>query len=88
MTEKDIIKLGFKREDVGAEESGANAFYYYTWEPYPLSDFSLISCANDELIDNQWIVNIFNEEKNIIFADKKDVATLIKLIKANTKVTT
>ena len=33
MTEQDLIELGFKREDVGTEESGdTENWYYYVYD--------------------------------------------------------
>jgi hypothetical protein len=45
--EKDLIELGFEREDETPESSGApDNWYYYTLD---IEDFCLISNANDEV---------------------------------------
>ena len=70
MKEQDIIDLGFTKQ------SGDN-FYYYT---YDLSrGFSLITQASDEVVDNKWVVEVF-ETSTIRFTNKKSVKKLIKII--------
>ena len=32
MKEQDLVDLGFERIDISAEESGDEAFYYYTYD--------------------------------------------------------
>jgi hypothetical protein len=56
MTEQDIIDAGFERIDVSAEESGSNAYHYYTYDF--CSGFSLITPASDEIQDG-WYVEVF-----------------------------
>ena len=52
MTEKQLIELGFKREDISAEESGNKAYYYYS---YSLNlSVTFITQANDEVVDDNW----------------------------------
>jgi len=56
--EKDLIKLGFKRQDNTPESSGLD----YDWHYYTLDieDFCLITNANDEVEDDNWKVYIFD----------------------------
>ena len=70
MKEQDVIDLGFTKE------FGDN-FYYYTYNF--ASGLSLITQASDEVVDNKWVVEVF-ESSTIRFADKKSVETLIKII--------
>tara|TARA_R110002072_G_scaffold292084_1_gene460504 strand:- start:728 stop:958 length:231 start_codon:yes stop_codon:yes gene_type:complete len=70
MKEQDIIDLGFTKE------FGDN-FYYYTYDL--ARGFSLITQASDEVVDNKWVVEVF-EYRGICFTDKKPVETLIKTI--------
>ena len=77
MTEKDLIELGFSRTDVTAEESGADAFYFY--EYHFTKYFSLISCENNEAMINGWYVEFF-EHENIKFDNTEDLKQLIELI--------
>jgi hypothetical protein len=73
MTEKELIKLGF-------EKHHGDLFYYYVYSI--TRKFSLISSANDELIDGEWQVEMF-EEPEIKFTDFNEVKTLIELLKLN-----
>ena len=70
MKEQDIIDLGFTKE------FGDN-FYYYTYDL--AKGFSLITQASDEVVNNEWVVEVF-ETSMIRFTDKKSVKTLIKII--------
>ena len=83
MKEQDIIDLGFKKE---IEHDSIGKYYYYVY------DFgrglSLISNANDETINGEWYVYIFEEdnarfEDNIRFTNKKDLERLINLLSKN-----
>lgn len=70
MKEQDIIDLGFTKE------LGDN-FHYYTYDF--VRGFSLITQASDEVVDNKWVVEVF-EYRGICFTDKKPVKKLIKII--------
>lgn len=74
MKEQDLIDLGFKKEF-------GDDFYYYTYDF--TNSFSLITNANDELVDNKWVVEIFETDGIIKFTDKQDVNDLILLINSN-----
>ncbi len=83
MKEKDLIKLGFKKTYVTEEESGDNAYYYYTFDFFTeYCGLSLLSPANDELKDGEWFVTVL-EENRIRFTDKKDLKKFIKFIRNN-----
>lgn len=85
MKEHDLIDLGFERIDVSEEESGGDAFHYYTLDFS--KGFSLISNSSDEktLVAGhyRWHVEVF-EAPEINFVEKKDVKQLIDIIKNNT----
>jgi hypothetical protein len=78
MKEQDLIDLGFKRTDVSAEESGYIAFYYYDM------DFgkalSLISPSDDEVVDDKWYVEIFQDE-NLRIDNLNDLIDFINIMK-------
>lgn len=82
MTEQDIIDLEFERVDVTAEESGDDAFYYYTYD-LGKGAISLISNANNEVIDGKWSIEIF-EDETIQFWDVSDLKKFINIVKKNT----
>ena len=81
MKEQDLIDLNFDKIEVPQEESGCgDAFYYYT---YDFKIFSLITVANDEILDdNSWYVEIFDYE-DFRFTDREDLEKLIELLETN-----
>jgi len=81
MTEKDIIDEGFERIDISAEESGGNAYHYYTYDF--CSGFSLITPASDE-IEDEWYVEVF-EAPDIRIKDRWMLFSLIETIIQNIK---
>ena len=83
ITEQDLIDFGFKRNDVTAEESGAdNDFYYYSLD---IKDFCLMSRANDEKVENDsWNVYIF-DYLGFEFTEVGQVAGLINALKTGIK---
>ena len=83
MKEQDLINLGFERVDVSAEESGDEAFYYYTLDLGNQRVVSLISPADNEIVDNKWSVELF-EDASISFDDIDQLKTFIKIVKDNT----
>jgi hypothetical protein len=79
MTEQDLIELGFKREDVGTEESGdTENWYYYVYDF--AKGFSLITSASDEVVDNEWYVDVFETDEKIRFTLRSLVEILITVI--------
>ena len=82
MKEQDLIKLGFKRTDVTAEESGYETdWYYYTYD-FGKGALSLITQASTEMQDGKWHVEIF-EDETIRFNNSEDIKALVDLINKN-----
>ena len=79
MKEEDLIELGFKRTDVSAEESGDEAFYYYDIDFGDQRGISFISPANNEVIDNKWFVEVF-EDTSIRIDTIEDLKELINIL--------
>lgn len=83
MTEKDLIELGFERNDISAEESGyPTDWYYYTYEF--TKGLCLISCDNEEAEKRgpeNWYVEFFETETPIRFTGVDQVFELISIIK-------
>ena len=79
MKEQDLIELGFKRTDVSAEESGDEAFYYYDIDFGDERGISFISPANNEVIDNKWFVEVF-EDSSIRIDTIEDLKELINIL--------
>jgi len=81
MKEQDLIDLGFKRTDVTAEESGDEAFYYYTYD-IGNGVISLITQSNDEVKDNDWHVEVF-DDTSIRFETIEDITKFIQVVEKN-----
>jgi hypothetical protein len=71
MKEQELIDLGFTKEF-------CDNFYYYVYDF--TRGFSLITNANDELINGNWVVEVFETSDKIQFTNIDNVKKLIKLI--------
>lgn len=87
MKEKDLIALGFTREDdigVACSNDAGDAwtedsFHYYVYEI--AQGLSLISGDSDEAKDDgHWHVEFFNTEPSIRFNTREEVASLMELL--------
>jgi hypothetical protein len=76
ITEEHLINLGFNRTDVSIEESGSDAYYYFT---YDLGAFSLISSEGGS---KSISVEIFDYNEFEI----RDYETLVELINILNKI--
>jgi hypothetical protein len=80
ITEKKLIFLGFKRQEVSQEDSGDNApFYYYT---YDIKDLCLISNTNDDCVKNKWYVELYDYTELGKFRDINKLYDFIKILKS------
>jgi hypothetical protein len=76
MTEKEIQLLGFEREDMN---DGDYSGYYYSYRI--AKGFEFLSNANDEIGEGeQWFVEFFNSDPQILFYEFGEVQALINLI--------
>lgn len=86
MKEQDLVDLGFERVDVSAEESGDEAFHYYTLDFS--RGFSLISNGSDEVTTvagyHRWYVEVF-EAPEIRFVDRSELEQFINIVNRNKK---
>jgi hypothetical protein len=80
ITEKFLLSLGFKREDVNKEDSGGEPYHYFTFK---LKDIHgeeitmLISNANTEcIIENNYKVEFFDYD-TIGYIDNKYLLVLL-----------
>ena len=85
MKEQELVKLGFEKFEVSAEESGELPFHYYTYnfikdDPYSLS---LISNDNNKAEKEGWQVEIF-DYTHVVFKDTKAISDFINIVKQNT----
>ena len=80
--EKDLIELGFERQDETPESSGTNFnWYYYTLD---IEDFCLITSANDEVENYNWKVFIFDHE-GFEFTELEKLKLFIDILKSAVK---
>jgi hypothetical protein len=63
ITEQLLVDLGFEREDVSEEEAGGPPFYYFTYDFTDRGVFSLISNASNEVEEDSWKVEVFEDSK-------------------------
>lgn len=75
MREQDLLDLDFTCEFGFDDED----YYYYT---YDISNFCLISPANNEIKDNEWYVEVF-ESPEIRFTNRTELEILITLLVNN-----
>lgn len=80
ITEELLLELGFYRTDVPIEESGAEPFYYFNFNPIP--GLSLITNASDEAEKDGWAVEFFEADELVI----KDGVLLRKLMGVFTEI--
>ncbi len=76
ITEEHLINLGFNRTDVPEEESGSDAYYYFT---YDVGAFSLITSEGGS---KSISVEIFDYDEFKI----RDYETLVELINILNKI--
>ncbi len=76
MTEKEIKMLGFEKNYVSKEESGSNAYHYYTLDI--ANGLSFISSSSDE--GDKWSIRFFNTEPEIVIDDFANAQKLINEI--------
>lgn len=77
ITTDDLIRLGFERVDVSAEESGELPFYYFARRfTYGLD---LLTVSNDERISDYWIVNVMGDH-DVWIDDVDDLGNIINLL--------
>lgn len=74
MTEHQLVKLGFEKEEVSAEEAGVSRGYYFFSKK--IGEVELISNTNDQLVDGGWAC-YFLDSRSI---EIKDYSVLEKLI--------
>ena len=79
--EDDLIQLGFERVDVSEQESVDKPFHYYTYD-IGNGVISLITQSNDEVKDNNWHVEVF-DDTSIRFETIEDITKFIQVIEKN-----
>lgn len=81
MTEKELLEVGFEKVE---ELDDDLTFYYYSYDLNGVAgNGSLITQADDEVIDGNWKVQAWDIDKNLVFEDIEDVKTYINVIEKN-----
>ena len=78
MTEKDLIERGFTKVEVPRIESGDTTDYYYYTYMFS-NDWTITSCASDEVVDNNWSVSI-DEIAEVCVSDIEELKVFINLV--------
>ena len=76
MTEKELILLGFKSEEINEYEGDET--YYYVLDI--VNGLTLITPANEEIKGENWYVEVFNTDPLIRFHEFGEVHTLINTL--------
>jgi hypothetical protein len=76
MTEREIQLLGFSKEEM--KEHDEDDTYYYALDI--VDGLTFISRSNDEIINDEWYVEVFNTDPNIRFFSFGEVQSLINLL--------
>ena len=78
ISESHLRSLGFQKEVVPIDESGNEVeFYYYSLD---INYLTLITDGDDEIIDNQWSVDVMESGLEKIY-DLDDLVKLLHLLK-------
>lgn len=76
MTEREIRLLGFSKEEM--KEHDEDDTYYYALDI--VDGLTFITRSNDEIINDEWYVEVFNTDPNIRFFSFGEVQSLINLL--------
>jgi hypothetical protein len=76
MTEREIILLGFQKEEM--REHDEDESYYYVLDI--VDGLTFITRSNDEIKDGNWYVEVFNTDPYIHFTEFGEVQSLINLL--------
>lgn len=77
ITTDDLIRLGFERMDVSAEDSGDMPFYYFARRfTYGLD---LLSISDNERVSDEWIINVMGDH-DVWIDNVDDLGNLINIL--------
>tara|TARA_R110002051_G_C8352546_1_gene440386 strand:- start:84 stop:350 length:267 start_codon:yes stop_codon:yes gene_type:complete len=78
MTEKELLDLGFVKENSSDTSDGVAEFYYYIKDI--TNGLSFISGCSDDIDDDDWYIEFFNTEIPIRYYEYSTVKELFILI--------
>lgn len=77
ITTDDLIRLGFERTDVSAEESGDMPFYYFKRSfDYGLD---LLTISDDERVSDEWVIRSMGD-CDVFIDNVDDLGNLINIL--------
>ena len=76
MTERELILLGFKSEEI--KEFDEDDSYYYALDV--VNGLTFITPTNEEIKDGKWYVEVFNTDPLIRFHNMEELQSLINLL--------
>lgn len=82
MKENELVELGFEKVTPDPNDWDGEEWHYYTYD-FGNGSFSLISDSSDSVKDDNWTVEVF-EDESIRFTSAIEVKQLIRLIEKNT----
>jgi hypothetical protein len=77
MTERDLILLGFKSEEL--KEYDEDETYYYVLDI--VDGLTFITPTNEEIKNGEWYVEFFNTDPLVRFHDSNELGVLINTLK-------
>ena len=77
MTERELILLGFKSEEMREHEDDET--YYYVLDI--VDGITFITQTNDEIRDDEWYIEFFNTDPSVRFHDFKEVQSLMNQLR-------
>lgn len=80
ITEKDLLELGFKKQqEIGDSSIDIDDWHYYTLD---IADVCLISNDNEDAETDGWLVYFF-DDVGIRFGTTEDLVQLVHLLQRN-----
>ena len=76
MTERELILLGFKSEEINQHDEDES--YYYALDI--VNGLSFITPTNEEIKDNNWYAEVFNTDPLIRFTEFGELQGLINTL--------
>lgn len=77
MTERELILLGFKSEEMREHEDDET--YYYVLDI--VDGITFITQTNDEIKNDEWYIEFFNTDPSVRFHDFKEVQSLMNQLR-------
>ena len=83
ITAADLLRLGFERIDVSAEESGDEPYFYFVSNEKRGYGYSILITGDDDNENDIYTVEINELENAVIIKNLEDLESLVDIIKRN-----